>query len=160
MTPLIFHVRPIDVNDDMKAHTFPRSVVIARGVLRLHITSSILRQRILLGPSSHMHIDPGKPPKQAQTTKRERECGSPIRRASPGRRLVTPPPRSHHRSPTSPAPSRTGAGSSTFSYPTASPTSYSVAELWTLRCKRLRKMPLSVLHKSRLIGLFYQTEGD
>ena len=59
---------------------------------------------------------PLRPPTQ---TERERERGIPIRQATPERGSVSPPPAGHHRSPTSPASSRTG--SSTFSYPIASP---------------------------------------
>jgi len=66
--------------------------------------------------SSGRTLDSGlRPP--MQTSERERERGILIRQSTPERGSVSPP--GHHRSPTSPVSSRTG--SSTFSYPTTSP---------------------------------------
>ena len=65
---------------------------------------------------------PLRPPTQTQTPTTKRERGIPIRQATPERGSVLPPPPIHHRFPTSPAFSR--RGSSTFSYPTASPSPF------------------------------------
>ena len=45
-------------------------------------------------------------------------------------------------------------------YSDAHVTSYNAAELWTFHCERVRKMPLSGLDASMLIGLPCKTEAD
>ena len=67
----------------------------------------------------HTHATVPLRPPTTQTIEHERERGIPIRQATPERRSVSPPPPGYHHLPTSPASSRTG--SSTFSYSTASP---------------------------------------
>jgi cysteine protease ATG4 len=146
-------------------------------------------------------------PPNSTERERERERGVPIRQTTPERGSASPP--GHHRSPTSPASSRTG--SSTFSHRTpASPsplskqlstssssssgtrarwqstgangagselsgvasdsgldpsqlhyvTAYSSTELRTFHCDRVRKMPLSGLDPSMLIGFLCKNEAD
>jgi cysteine protease ATG4 len=192
----------------MKAlYTFPQSVGIAGGrpSSSYYFVGSQADNLFYLDPHHTRATIPLRPP--TQTSERERERGIPIRQVTPERGSVSPP--SHHRSPTSPASSRTG--SSTFSYPTASPsplskqlstsssssggahvrwnsvgangageselsggasdvgldatqmhyvTSYSAAELRTFHCERVRKMPLSGLDPSMLIGFLCKTEAD
>ena len=210
---------------NMKAlYTLPQSVGIAGGrpSSSYYFVGSQADNLFYLDPHHTRATVPLRPPTQTQTqtqtptTERERERGIPIRQATPERGSVSPPPPGHHhRSPTSPASSRTG--SSTFSYPTASPSplskqlstsssssggaharwnsagananangggggsvlsgeaasdsgldatqvhyvsSYSPAELRTFHCERVRKMPLSGLDPSMLIGFLCKTEAD
>ena len=191
----------------MKAlYTLPQSVGIAGGrpSSSYYFVGSQADNLFYLDPHHTRATIPLRPPTQAP--ERERERGIPIRQTTPERGSVSPP--GHHRSPTSPASSRTG--SSTFSYPTASPsplskqlstsssssggahvrwnsvgangggselsgaasdvgldatqmhyvTSYSAAELRTFHCERVRKMPLSGLDPSMLIGFLCKTEED
>ena len=222
MILLTIHVRLIDINTvNMKAlYTLPQSVGIAGGrpSSSYYFVGSQADNLFYLDPHHTRATVPLRPPTQTQTqsqtptTERERERGIPIRQATPERGSVSPPPPTHHRSPTSPASSRTG--SSTFSYPTASPSplskqlstsssssggaharwnsagananggggsvlsgeaasdsgldatqvhyvsSYSPAELRTFHCERVRKMPLSGLDPSMLIGFLCKMEVD
>ena len=191
----------------MKAlYTFPQSVGIAGGrpSSSYYFVGSQADNLFYLDPHHSRATIPLRPP--TQTAERERERGIPIRQATPERGSVSPP--GHHRSPTSPASSRTG--SSTFSYH-ASPSplskqlstssssssggahirwnsagangggselsgpgsdvgldptqmhyvsAYSTAELRTFHCERVRKMPLSGLDPSMLIGFLCKTEAD
>lgn len=192
----------------MKAlYTLPQSIGIAGGrpSSSYYFVGSQADNLFYLDPHHSRATIPLRPP--SQTAERERERGIPIRQATPEKGSVSPP--SHHRSPTSPASSRTG--SSTFSYhatPSPSPlskqlstsssssggaharwnsvgangggselsgavsdtgldatqmhyvTSYSGAELRTFHCERVRKMPLSGLDPSMLIGFLCKTEED
>jgi cysteine protease ATG4 len=192
----------------MKAlYSFPQSVGIAGGrpSSSYYFVGSQADNLFYLDPHHTRATIPLRPPTQPPT-ERERERGIPIRQSTPERGSVSPP--GHHRSPTSPASSRTG--SSTFSYPTASPsplskqlstsssssggahvrwnsagangtgsvlsgeasesgldptqvhyvTSYTATELRTFHSERVRKMPLSGLDPSMLIGFLCKTEAD
>ena len=104
-------------------YTLPQSVGIAGGrpSFSYYFVGSQADNLFYLDPHHTRATIPLRPPTQTQVPTTERECerGIPIRQATPERGSVLPPPPGHHRSPTSPASSRTG--SSTFSYPTASP---------------------------------------
>jgi cysteine protease ATG4 len=111
---IFFHVRSIDIN--MKAlYTFLPSVCIAGGrpSSSYYLVGSQADNLFYLDPRHTRATIPLRPPTQTS----DRERGIPIRQVMPERGSVSPP--GHHRSPTSPVSSRTG--SSTFSYPTASP---------------------------------------
>lgn len=198
-------VNPIYYDTIKALYTLPQSVGIAGGrpSSSYYFVGSQSDNLFYLDPHHSRATIPLRPlPHSA-----ERERGIPIRQATPERGSVSPP--GHHRSPTSPASSRTG--SSTFSYhATASPsplskqlstsssssggahirwnstgvngggselsgaasdvgldpsqmhyvTAYSAAELRTFHCERVRKMPLSGLDPSMLIGFLCKTEAD
>jgi cysteine protease ATG4 len=195
----------------MKAlYSFPHSVGIAGGrpSSSCYFVGSQADNLFYLDPHHTRATIPLRTPTQTTTTERER--GIPIRQLTPERGSVSPP--GHHSSPlgspTSPASTRTG--SSTFSYPTASPsplskqlstsslssggahvrwdsvgangggsvlsgeasesgldptqvhyvTSYTTAELRTFHNERVRKLALSGLDPSMLIGFLCKTEVD
>ncbi|KAH9980532.1 hypothetical protein BJV74DRAFT_101947 [Russula compacta] len=198
-------VNPIYYDTIKALYTFPQSIGIAGGrpSSSYYFVGSQADNLFYLDPHHTRTAVPMRPPPLAT----ERERGIPIRRSTPERGSVSPP--GHHRSPTSPASSRTG--SSTFSYRApASPsplskqlstsssssggaharwhstgvngaaselsgaasdtgldntqmhyvTAYSAAELRTFHCERVRKMPLSGLDPSMLIGFLCKNEAD
>ncbi|KAN0133892.1 Peptidase family C54 domain containing protein [Lactarius tabidus] len=201
-------VNPIYYETIKALYTLPQSVGIAggRASSSYYFVGSQADNLFYLDPHHTRATIPLRPP--TQTNERERERGIQTRQAMPERGSVSPPGR--HRSPTSPASSRTGLF--TLSYPTASlsplskqlstnsssrvadvhwnsaganggrsvtsvlsdevsdagldptqvhyVTSYSAAELRTFHCERVRKMPLSGLHPSMLIGFLCKTEAD
>lgn len=188
-------------------YTFPQSIGIAGGrpSSSYYFVGSQADNLFYLDPHHSRTAIPFRLP--PNTTERERERGIPIRQTTPERGSASPP--GHHRSPTSPASSRTG--SSTFSYrapASSSPlskqlstsssssggaharwhstgangagselsgaasdsglditqihyaTAYSPTELRTFHCERVRKMPLSGLDPSMLIGFLCKNEAD
>ncbi|KAH9028417.1 peptidase family C54-domain-containing protein [Lactarius hengduanensis] len=201
-------VNPIYYETIKALYTFPQLVGIAGGrpASSYYFVGSQADNLFYLDPHHSRPTIPLRPPPQSAESERER--GIPIRQATPERGSVSPP--LHHRSPTSPASSRTG--SSTFSYhatPSPSPlskelstsssssggahvrwhstganggggselsgaasdvgldptqmhyvTAYSATDLRTFHCDRVRKMPLSGLDPSMLIGFLCKTEAD
>ncbi|KAH9020204.1 hypothetical protein EDB85DRAFT_532534 [Lactarius pseudohatsudake] len=201
-------VNPIYYETIKALYTFPQLVGIAGGrpASSYYFVGSQADNLFYLDPHHSRPTIPLRPP--PQSAEGERERGIPIRQATPERGSVSPP--LHHRSPTSPASSRTG--SSTFSYhatPSPSPlskelstsssssggahvrwhstganggggselsgaasdvgldptqmhyvTAYSATDLRTFHCDRVRKMPLSGLDPSMLIGFLCKTEAD
>ncbi|KAH8980199.1 hypothetical protein EDB92DRAFT_1937183 [Lactarius akahatsu] len=194
-------VNPIYYETIKALYTFPQLVGIAGGrpASSYYFVGSQADNLFYLDPHHSRATIPLRPP--PQSAEGERERGIPIRQPTPERGSVSPP--GHHRSPTSPASSRTG--SSTFSYhatPSPSPlskelstssssseahtlvgtlparmaagasdvgldptqmhyvTAYSATDLRTFHCDRVRKMPLSGLDPSMLIGFLCKTEAD
>ncbi|KAI0259535.1 hypothetical protein BC834DRAFT_943164 [Gloeopeniophorella convolvens] len=198
-------VNPIYYDTIKALYTFPQSIGIAGGrpSSSYYFVGSQSDNLFYLDPHHSRAAVPLRPPPPPA----ERERGIPIRQATPERGSASPP--GHHRSPTSPASSRTG--SSTFSYHApASPsplskqlstsssssggaharwrstgvngdgselsgavsdtsldpvqmhyvTAYSSAELRTFHCDRVRKMPMSGLDPSMLIGFLCKDEAD
>ena len=102
-------------------NTLPQAVGIAGGCpsSSYYFVGSQADNLFYLDPHHKRATVPLRPPTQTQTTtEREREHGIPTGQATP-ERSVSPPHPAHHHSPTSPTSSCTG--STTFSYPTASP---------------------------------------
>ncbi|KAH9016405.1 hypothetical protein EDB83DRAFT_2508558 [Lactarius deliciosus] len=197
-------VNPIYYETIKALYTFPQLVGIAGGrpASSYYFVGTQADNLFYLDPHHSRATIPLRPPPQSAEGERERERGIPIRQATPERGSVSPT--GHHRSPTSPASSRTG--SSTFSYhatPSPSPlskeavdeqlllgrrtrslalyrrewrwgtsdvgldptqmhyvTAYSATDLRTFHCDRVRKMPLSGLDPSMLIGFLCKTEAD
>ncbi|KAI0245661.1 hypothetical protein BJV78DRAFT_1287349 [Lactifluus subvellereus] len=198
-------VNPIYYDTIKALYTFPQSIGIAGGrpSSSYYFVGSQADNLFYLDPHHSRSAIPLRLPPLAA----ERDRGIPIRQRTPERASVSPP--GHHRSPTSPASSRTG--SSTFSYRApASPsplskqlstsssssggaharwqstgangagselsvtasdagldptqlhlvTAYNATELRTYHCERVRKMPLSGLDPSMLIGFLCKNEED
>ncbi|KAI9461081.1 cysteine protease required for autophagy [Russula earlei] len=198
-------VNPIYYDTIKALYTFPQSIGIAGGrpSSSYYFVGSQADNLFYLDPHhSRTTIPLRLPPHVA-----ERVRGIPIKQGMPERGSVSPP--GHHRSPTSPASSRTGSSSFSYRAP-ASPsplskqlstsssssggaharwhstgangagselsgatsdtgldvtqmhyaTAYSPAELRTFHCERVRKMPLSGLDPSMLIGFLCKDEAD